>query len=585
MTIKNTPPLRFAAFAAIPFLLGACSVNQAQTAQVESAPAPFVTAAKGSVSAADPRAQAAGEQILAMGGSATDAAIAVMLTLTVVEPQSSGIGGGGFYVRGTADGQVETLDGRETAPAGADPQWFMGEDGKLLPYREALLSGLSVGVPGNIAMAAKAHEKHGKLPWSTLFQPAITLARDGFAVNRRLHQSLDGQLERAGLTEFGRTTYYTADGAPKPVGTIIKNPDIVFTLETVATNGTAGFYETGYAAELANIVKLATPRKGGMTKADVTGYVAKEREPVCGMYRDYKICGMGPPSSGAVAVLQILGQLERFDLAALGVDNPTTWHLFLESQRLAYADRELYLADGDFVDVPVKGLIDPSYLAQRSALIDPTKALSSVEAGIPAGAPTIAWADGDEPVENGTSHFAVVDSTGTMVSYTSTIEGPFGSGLIFGGFYLNNELTDFSRSPEVDGRMVANRVEGGKRPRSSMAPTVVYSPDGKPFAAIGAAGGTTIPVQTARGIIGLIDFNLSAEDALGLPLLMAFGDNVLVEEDTWFEDQIEVFKAFGHNQITARNPPLKAGAVYWNGNEWISARDPRLNGLLEITPE
>lgn len=585
MTFKNTPPLRFAALAAIPFLLGACSVNQAQTAQVESAPAPVVTAAKGSVSAADPRAQAAGEQMLAMGGSATDAAIAVMLALTVVEPQSSGIGGGGFYVRGTADGQVETLDGRETAPAGADPQWFMGQDGELLPYREALLSGLSVGVPGNIAMAAKAHEKHGRLPWPTLFQPAITLARDGFAVNRRLHQSLDGQLERAGLTEFGRTTYYTADGAPKPVGTIIKNPDIAFTLETVAANGTAGFYGTGYAAELANIVRLATPRKGGMTKADVTGYVAKEREPVCGMYRGYKICGMGPPSSGAVAVLQILGQLERFDLAALGVDNPTTWHLFLESQRLAYADRELYLADGDFVDVPIKGMIDPAYLAQRSALIDPTKALASVEAGIPAGAPTIAWADGDEPVENGTSHFAVVDSAGTMVSYTSTIEGPFGSGLIFGGFYLNNELTDFSRSPEVDGRMVANRVEGGKRPRSSMAPTVVYSPDGKPFAAIGAAGGTTIPVQTARGIIGLIDFNLSVEDALGLPLLMAFGDNILVEEGTWFEDQIEVFKAFGHDQIAARNPPLKAGAVHWNGSEWISAHDPRLNGLLETFPE
>jgi gamma-glutamyltranspeptidase/glutathione hydrolase len=223
-------------------------------------------------------------------------------------------------------------------------------------------------------------------------------------------------------------------------------------------------------------------------------------------------------------------------------------------------------------------------LAKRSALIQPTKAIVSAEPGVPAGAPSIAWADGDEPPENGTSHFAVGDGAGTMVSYTSTIEGAFGSGLIFGGFYLNNELTDFSRSPEVDGRLVANRVEGGKRPRSSMAPTIIYSPDGKPFAAIGAAGGTTIPVQTARGIIGLIDFGLPADEALGLPLLMAFGDRVLVEEGTWFEEQVDVFKAFGHSQIIARKPPLKAGAVHWNGSEWISARDPRLNGVLETTP-
>ncbi|MDN3646854.1 gamma-glutamyltransferase [Pontixanthobacter aestiaquae] len=575
---------RLIAALSAPLLIAGCAAPMAEDLSVNSIPEATLAVA-GSVSAADPRAQAAGEEMLAAGGSATDAAIAVMLALTVVEPQSSGIGGGGFYVRGTADGRVETLDGRETAPAGADPQWFMGEDGKLLPYREALLSGLSVGVPGNVAMVAKAHERHGKLPWAKLFEPAIKLAKDGFAVNRRLHQSLDGQIGRAGLTEYGRTTYYTAEGEPKPVGTTITNPDLVFTLETLAEQGTAAFYESGYAIELANIVRLKTPRAGGMTAEDVMGYVSKEREPVCGQYRGYRVCGMGPPSSGAVAVVQILGQLERFDLAALGADNPVTWHLFLESQRLAYADREIYLADSDFVDVPVKGLIDPVYIARRSALIDPDKAIEKVTPGTPAGAPTIAWADGDEPPENGTSHFAVVDKDGTMVSYTSTIEGPFGSGLIFGGFYLNNELTDFSRSPEVDGRLVANRVEGGKRPRSSMSPTIIYSPNGKPFAAIGAAGGTTIPVQTARGIIGLIDFGLTVDEALGLPLLMAFGERVLVEEGTWFEEQMDTFKSLGHDQIIARKPPLKAGAVHWNGTEWISARDPRLDGMLEYTPE
>ena len=569
-----------ATFAASLALVG-CSTASTETG-VSATPEPAFV---GSVSAPDPRAQAAGEKMLAMGGSATDAAIAVMLALTVVEPQSSGIGGGGFYVRGTADGQVETLDGRETAPAGADPQWFTGEDGKLLPYREALLSGLSIGVPGNIALVAKAHAKHGKLPWSTLFDPAIALAKDGFALNRRLHQSLNGQYQRAGLTDYGRKTYYTAEGKPKPVGTIIKNPDIVFTLESLAKEGTAAFYESGYAIELANVIRLATPRKGGMTTEDVTGYASIEREPVCGAYRGFRICGMGPPSSGAVAVLQILGQLERFDLAALGPYNPETWHLFLESQRLAYADREIYLADSDFVDVPVKGLTDPAYLAKRSALIDPAKAIEKVTAGTPEGAPAIAWADGDEPPELGTSHFAVVDSDGTMVSYTSTIEGPFGSGLIFGGFYLNNELTDFSRSPKRDGRLVANRVEGGKRPRSSMSPTVIYGPDGKPFAAIGAAGGTTIPVQTARGIIGLVDFGLPVDKALGLPLLMAFGETVLVEEGTWLEEQMDAFKALGHTKIIARRPPLKAGAVHWNEKAWIPARDPRLDGLLETTPE
>ena len=289
---------------------------------------------------------------------------------------------------------------------------------------------------------------------------------------------------------------------------------------------------------------------------------------------------MGPPTSGGIAVLQILGQLERFDLSALGAENPVTWHLFLESQRLAYADRELYAADSDFVSVPVRGLVDPDYLAARSSLISADSTMGEVAAGTPPGAPQ-ALADGDEPEEQGTTHFAVVDDAGTMVSYTSTVEGPFGSGLMVGGFFLNNELTDFSRAPEVDGRLVANRVEPGKRPRSSMSPSLVYDPAGRPFMVVGAAGGGTIPVQTARSIIGAIDFGLGAEEALGLPFLMAFGDRVLLEEGTWLEAQADAFRALGHGDIMIREAPVKAGAILRSANGWTSARDPRLEGQLE----
>ena len=551
--------------------------------RLANAPPPQDLSSLGSVSAADPRAEEAGTEMLRAGGSATDAAIAVMLALTVVEPQSSGIGGGGFYVRGAADGSVETIDGRETAPAGATPDWFLDEKGKPLPFMEAVRSGLSVGIPGNIALAAEAHAKHGKLPWAQLFEPAIRLAHDGFRMNTRLNESLSEQIDRAGLTKDGRSLYFSANGKAKPVGSLITIPELAQTLEAIAAKGPDAFYDGATARSLVATVANATPRPGSMTLADIGGYAAIERDPVCGTYRRHRICGMGPPSSGGVAVIQILKQLERFDLSALGAENPVTWHLFVESQRLAYADRELYLADSDFVSVPVEGLVDSEYLATRSVLISPTKIIDDPQPGKPAGA-SITLVDGNEPDENGTSHFAVVDRNGTMVSYTSTIEGPFGSGLMSGGFYLNNELTDFSRSPEVGGKLVANRVEGGKRPRSSMAPTVVWDPQGRPLLAIGAAGGSTIPIQTARSIIGVIDFNLSAENALGMPYVMAFGDTVIVEEGTWLEDAIPVFTQLGHTRVVAQQAPAKAGAVLRTEAGWISARDPRLGGKLGYLP-
>ena len=536
----------------------------------------------GAVTAADPRAQEAGMEMLRRGGSATDAAIATMLALTVVEPQSSGIGGGGLIVRAEANGAVQTFDGRETAPAAAQPTWFLNDDGSLPPFNDSVMSGLSVGVPGNVAAAALAHEKYGKLAWAELFEPAIALARSGFVVNERLHDYLARMPERAGMSDGGRAWLYDAQGKPLATGAVARNETLARSLEAIAASGPKAFYTGDFARGLAETVAAATPHDEAMRAEDMAAYRAKEREPVCSTYRKHRICAMGPPTSGGIVVLQMLGQLERFDLAALGLENPVTWHLFIESQRLAYADRELYLADSDYVAVPVAGLIAPDYLAARSALIAADRRMADVQAGTPAGAQ--AMADGDEPEERGTSHLAAVDADGNMISYTSTIEGPFGSGLTYGGFYLNNELTDFSRSPKVDGVLVANRIEGGKRPRSSMAPAVVFDPQGRPLMAVGAAGGATIPVQTARSIIAVIDFGLPVERALGLPFIMSFGDRVMVEEGTWLETAIPAFTALGHEGVFARPAPVKGGAILRSDKGWVPARDPRLGDTVLVLP-
>ena len=539
---------------------------------------PPQTDASGMVSAADPRAAAAGVEILRAGGSATDAAIATMLALTVVEPQSSGIGGGGFYVRGAADGTVETIDGRETAPAGADGQWFLDPQGKPLPFRQAVVSGLSVGVPGNLALAEEAHRRHGKLAWSALFAPAIALARGGFAITERLHDSLAANTDSGAHDADGRALFYAADGNPLPVGTRVRNPQLAVTLQTIANGGATAFYHGDLADAVAREVAAATPRPAQLSADDLAAYRAKWREPVCGTYRSYRICGMGPPSSGATTVFAILKQLERFDLGKLGPQSPTFWHLFAESQRLAYADRAQYLADPDFIAVPTKGLVNGDYLARRGLVISSDRTMPTPSAGNPPGAP-LALGDGDEPEEHGTSHFAVTDRWGDAVSYTSTIESPFGSGIVAGGFYLNNELTDFSFSPRQGDVPVANRVEGAKRPRSSMSPTVVYDARGQLVLAVGAAGGATIPVQTAKNIIAVIDFGLPVQQALALPVLFAPGDTIFVEQGTVLAAMIPQLVALGHANTIARGLPLKANAVQWTGMGWTGAADPRSEGV------
>ncbi len=543
-------------------------------------PAPQAAPAvhQGLVSAADPRAAEAGAEMLRQGGSAVDAAIATMLALNVVEPQSSGIGGGGFMLRGDAQGHVTNFDGRETAPSGADPQWFLDATGKPLPFMTAVISGRSVGVPGNLRLAEEAHERFGKLPWATLFEPAIKLARDGWVLSERGREFLVRAKNRAGHQPEGLALFYGADGQPLPAGTVLRNPALADTLSQVAAHGAVWFYTGDNAKAIAREVAAETPRGGAMTAQDIAAYQAKLRPEVCGEYRGYRICGMGPPSSGATTVYAILKQLERFDLHALGPRSPTFWHLFAESQRLAYADRERYLGDTDFVSVPVKGLTDPAYLAARGNLISPDSTMPAVAAGTPAGI-ALAPPDGDEPDEHGTSHFVAIDDWGNAISYTSTVEGSFGSGIMVGGYFLNNELTDFSFAPAgSDGRPVANRVQGGKRPRSSMAPTLVYDKGGHLFMTIGAAGGATIPAQVARALIGVIDFALPIDQAIALPVLFEPGDALAVEKGTYLEAMIPQLQALGHGQVSARALPLKTNGALRTAAGWVGAADPRSEG-------
>ncbi len=527
------------------------------------------------VSASDPRAAAAGVEMLRAGGSATDAAIATLLALNVVEPQNSGVGGGGFWVGHDArTGKLLTIDGREAAPAAADPHWFYAPDGNPLSHSAAVPGGRSVGVPGNLREWAMAHARAGKLPWAKLFEPAIRLARDGFRITQRLNTGID----RFGshIDPWARAKYRTPDGEALPVGTLIKNPEQAALFERLARLGPDSFYVGPDAQKLVTAVNTSARNPSKMTAGDLASYDAKERAPVCGSYRAYRICGMGPPSSGGVAVLMILKQLERFDMAKLGKDSPVAWHLIAESQRLAYADRDMYLADPDHETVPVEGLLDPKYIAARSALISPDRTMASATPGMPAGAPArIRVQQSEVP---GTTHVSATDARGNAVSVTSTIEGYFGSGLSVNGTMLNNELTDFDIVPEKNGHLVANRVEGGKRPRSSMSPTIVYGPDGKVRLVIGAAGGSTIIAQVAKAVIAVIDWRMTAQDAIGLGLIYAPGQIATLEQGTQLDAMAPALKALGE-PVRIAPLGLKANAVERLRGRWVGGADPRSEGV------
>ncbi|WP_109355539.1 gamma-glutamyltransferase [Sphingorhabdus sp. EL138] len=536
----------------------------------------------GTAASAHPEATKAGFEMLQAGGSATDAAMAMMLALTVVEPQSSGIGGGGFLLHHDGkSGWMETIDGREMAPAAVAPDRFLGEDGKPLGWRDATPGGKSVGVPGNMRLMEMAHKKWGKLPWEKLFDPAIRLAEEGYAVSAPQYDWMK-RLEKLWVKFPDMQKLYWRDGAPAPRGTIIKNPELGQLLRELQAGGAEAFYSGETVAAISAAVGNATQNSSVLTQQDFDNYSAILRQPVCSTYREYRICGMGPPSSGATTVLQILGSIERFDMGALYEKEPArAWHVIGEAMRLAYADREKYLADQDFVSVPVAGLIDKNYLAKRSKMIALQRTrpqfpgIETYPAGNPPGASPRTAAISSEVA--GTTHFTAVDGEGNIANMTSTVEGPFGSQLLARGMVLNNELTDFTFAPEKDGAPVANRVQAGKRPLSSMSPTIVYDAKGQPILALGSAGGKRIIMHVTKTLIGVLDYGLPLKDAMAMPNIYFGGSGLLIENDSDLIALRNDLARLGHTVVT-NNLPSKLAGAQKTDKGWVGAVDPRSTG-------
>ncbi len=496
------------------------------------------------VAAANPLAVEAGAKILRAGGSAADAMVAVQVVLGLVEPQSSGLGGGAFLVwYDAATGQLTTLDGRETAPLDATPTLFQDENGEPLQFFDAVVGGLSVGTPGTPALLEEAHRRWGRSPWPGLFTDGIRLADDGFLVSPRLASLVANDAER--LSRFPATTaYFLPEGEPLQQGQRLMNPAYADTLRALAEDGAAGFYGGQIASDIVRTVRTAPGNPGVLSGTDLALYQVIERGPVCAAYRAYEVCGMGPPSSGALTVGQILGMLNSYDLAAMGPESMEAWRLIGEASRLAFADRGRYMADSDFVPMPTTGLVDPDYLAQRAELLNAEGALTEVSPGNPEFDHTMNWAD-DESLElPSTSHISIVDSYGNVLSMTTTIENGFGSRLMTNGFLLNNELTDFSFRTHRDGVSIANRLEPGKRPRSSMSPTIVMQ-DGAPVLAIGSPGGSRIIGYVAKSIIAWADWGMDVQQAISLPHLVNRFGTYDVEVDTAAEGYADALIEIG----------------------------------------
>lgn len=523
--------------------------------------------------AANPLAAKAGDDIMSAGGSAADAAIAALLVLNVVEPQSSGIGGGAFALVHSADG-LSSWDARETAPSAATPGMFI-ENGRPLPFFTAASSGRSIGVPGLLRLMEVLHERHGKIPWAALFEPAIRLARDGFAVSPRLAGLLARYSKR--LNETDAAGVFLPGGEPLAAGTIIKLPQLAETFAVLAALGADAFY-TGALAEKIEAAARRLPRPGSLSLDDLADYEAIERPAVCHPFRKYRICGMGPPSSGATTTGQILMLLDRFDLDALALNEPLFWHLFASASRLAYADRSYYLADSDFVEVPVKGLLDPNYIDARAKLIHPAEALKDkATAGEPPWHTTEHRAPDLQEDLPGTTHLSVIDGDGLAISLTASIETAFGSGRMAGGFLLNNQLTDFAFRPWDDnGLLIANAPAPKKRPRSSMSPTLVYL-DGTPIALTGSPGGSRIPEYVSLSLIAMLVFDADPATAAALPHASHRNRGSIAVEPGMPADVVRGLKALGH-EVEFKEMASGLHIIQILPDEILGGSDPRREG-------
>jgi gamma-glutamyltranspeptidase/glutathione hydrolase len=565
-------------------------------------PKSLVFAPRDMVAAAHPAAVDAGVAMLAAGGAAIDAAIAAQMVLNLVEPQSSGIGGGAFVVAYDARTRdVATWDGRETAPAGADPTLFLDAAGKPMPFAQAQVGGRSVGTPGLLRVLELAHREHGRLPWAALFGPAIRLAQDGFALSPRLHVALAAAHPALREDRFAGPYFFQPDGSPKPVGTLLRNAEFAATLRAVATDGADAFYRGAVARDIVAAVRGHATNPGTLAAADLAAYRAVRRPPLCGRYRERTICGMGMPSSGTATMLMTLALVEPFDLRATGTASAPSIHLLSEAQRLAFTDRNRYMADADFVPVPVAGMLDPAYLATRRKAIDAARSMGVPTAGAPPGCcAQIALADGVHADAAGTSHVSVVDGEGNAVSMTTTIESAFGSHLMVRGFLLNNQLTDFSFAPiAANGAAVANRIEPGKRPRSSMAPVVVLDARGDLDAVVGSPGGAAIIQYVTKWIVGRYDWGLDAQAAIDLGNFGAQASAVTQLERGTAPAALEpALAALGHRVVLADfNSGIHAVVArraWHTGSAWLDAlapragwegaADPRREGVAAGTP-
>ncbi|MBU2870888.1 gamma-glutamyltransferase [Colwellia sp. E2M01] len=527
--------------------------------------------------AANPYASKAGLLMLEKGGSAVDAAIAAQLVLSLVEPQSSGLGGGTFMLHWDNKAKkMITIDGRETAPKAATSELFLDKNGKPLNWVDAVVGGKSVGVPGLIAALQKSHDSFGVLPWKELFTPAIELAENGFIVSPRLVKLLASNYNPGLYTMPEIKRYFSPNGVRVKAGDLLKNPKLAKVLRSVAKEGAKVFYQGWIAKKIVDKVQQSIVSPGLLSLDDMKNYQAIERTPVCAPYHQYKICGMPPPSSGGITVIQILAQLQGFQLSQYLPNSIQAAHLLTQSARLAFADRNKYIADSDFVSVPVNGLLDSNYMMQRGALIDVQKDMGQAPAGTPENSDDLG--DDNALEKPSTTHLVVVDKQGNAVSMTSSIENGFGSALMVEGFILNNQLTDFSLSPKNNGKWVANRVEPLKRPRSSMAPMMVFNKDNSLRLLLGAPGGSRIINYVAQSIAGVLDWQLNVQQAVSLPHVTNRNDLTALEQGTDIVQLKPALEAKGHEVVIQE---LNSGlhAIELTPKGLVGGADPRREGL------